>query len=423
MHNLTTVIKFEILKQIRKPLFWLAVFAIPAMMVVFGLIGYFGGEMAEKQSEVAQGGLKDQLVAITIVDHTGLIKSEAFAPLKVHIETDDETAQKQFKTAPSNEALIIYPSDPANEVIQTWTKKTDDATQTQQLSMGVGAIAKSALSASTSEQVDPKIAAILSAPSLVVDSQIIDESGASYDPIKKMILPGIFLILLFFIFTLTGNQTLVATTEEKENRIAEMILTTINAKTLIVGKIIALATLGFIQIIALLAPTLLLYFAGTKLNLVPPFLNNLLTGVQFEFWPFFFGITLLISGFLLMTGFTVLVGSLFPTAQDASQFYAPIVLGMILPVYFAGAIFTGAKSIIVTILTYFPLSAPFTLLMRNTAGNLSVGEGLIGLALVLVSTVIIMLLAVKAFRFGVFEYGKRVSLSKLWQKQKNSKPS
>ena len=30
MFNLGTVVKFEILKQIRKPLFWLAVFATPA---------------------------------------------------------------------------------------------------------------------------------------------------------------------------------------------------------------------------------------------------------------------------------------------------------------------------------------------------------------------------------------------------------
>ena len=93
---------------------------------------------------------------------------------------------------------------------------------------------------------------------------------------------------------------------------------------------------------------------------------------------------------------------------------------MIMPIYFAGAIFTGAKTIIVQILTFFPLSAPFTLLMRNTAGNLSIGEGLVGLIILIASTIILMLIAVRAFRFGVFEYSGRLSLKQVLAKVKKA---
>jgi ABC-2 type transport system permease protein len=279
--------------------------------------------------------------------------------------------------------------------------------------MGIGSLAQSVLRASAGTKADPEVAAILTANTIDVDSLILDKQGRAYNPFEKMIIPGIFLVLLFVIFILTGNQTLVATTEEKENRIAEMILTTIDAKTLIIGKIIALVVLGFIQIIALLTPMILIYFGGIKLDLIPPFLSSILSGAKAEFWPIFFGANILVWGFLLMTGFTVLIGSLFPTAQDAAQFYGPIILAMIIPVYFAPAIFTGAKSIIVQILTFFPLSAPFTLLMRNTAGNLNVVDGLIGLIILITSTIVIMLIAVRAFRFGVFEYSGRLSLKQI----------
>ena len=56
-----------------------------------------------------------------------------------------------------------------------------------------------------------------------------------------------------------GNQMLNSTIEEKENRVIEMILTTIEARTLIIGKIISLIVLAFIQIIAILIPIVALY--------------------------------------------------------------------------------------------------------------------------------------------------------------------
>ncbi len=421
MHNLGTVIKFEILKQIRKPLFWVAIFAFPLMMLVVGGISYFSAYTADKQSSVAEEELKNSLTTVVVVDQSGLIEPNAFAGLDVKVIDNPETAMTEFKKSDNkNLALVIYPKDITTEPVETYTKIGKDEAATQQISMGFSALAKSALTASATAKVAPEVATILGGANININSAILDDQGEVYNPFDKMIIPGIFLVLLFVIFVLTGNQTLVATTEEKENRVAEMILTTIDAKALIVGKIIALVILGFIQIVALLTPMILIYLGGIKLNLIPPFLSSALSGAKVEFWPIFFGVNMLIWGFLLMTGFTILVGSLFPTAQDAAQFYTPIVLAMIIPVYFAGAIFTGAKSIVVQILTFFPLSAPFTLLMRNTAGNLNVTDGLIGLAILVVSTIIIMLIAVKAFRFGVFEYSGRLSLKQILNKSKRS---
>ncbi len=411
MHNLKTVVKFEILKQIRKPLFWLAVFAFPLMAVVFGGVSIVGADMAEKQGDIAKEDLKTNLTSVIVVDHSEIVDLKAFGELEVEpLENEEQAMTKFLSSENSKQALIIYPVDINDSSIKVYTKTGPDELATQQMSMGVGSLAQSALMVGASNKVDPTLASILSATSLPVDSQILNSDGKIYNPFQKMILPVIFLVIFFLVFILTGNQTLVATTEEKENRVAEMILTAIDAKTLISGKIIALVALGFIQISALIIPLLLLYFASTKLFAVSPFLSSLLAGAQFEFWPVVFGIVLLIFGFLLTTGFTILVGSLFPTAQDASQFYAPILLGMMLPLYFAGAIFSGAKTIVIQILSFFPLSAPMTLMMRNAAGNLPVSEGIIGVAVVVISSLLIMLLAVRAFRRGVFEYSKPTSL-------------
>lgn len=414
MHNLNTVIKFEILKQIRKPLFWIAIFIFPALVVVVSGISYFSTKLAIEQGETAMQGLEDNLTSILVVDHTKVVNLELFGNLEIISLDNDEQALTCFKASESDTALIIYPADIVATPIQTYTHLLEDRSASQQLSMGVGSLASNILTISASSQVDPQIANIITTQELSVDSLVLDTNGVIYNPFDKMVLPGIFLVIFFLVLVLTGNQTLVATTEEKENRIAEMILTTVDATVVIIGKIIALVILGFIQITSLITPLILIYLAGTKLDIIPDFLSSLFNNIQLEFWPVFFGVSLLVFGFLLITGFTILLGSLFPTAQDASQFYAPIILCTVMPLYFAGAIMVGAKTIVVQILSFFPLSAPITLLLRNTAGNLSVTEGLIGLGIIIVCSVMVMLLAVHTFRRGIFEYTKPTSLRDLF---------
>ena len=54
--------------------------------------------------------------------------------------------------------------------------------------------------------------------------------------IESVIPPLLYVVLLYIVIILMGNQTLAATVGEKENGVTEMILTTIRAKTLLVGK-------------------------------------------------------------------------------------------------------------------------------------------------------------------------------------------
>ncbi len=421
MHNLSTVIKFEILKQIRKPLFWIAIFAFPTMLLLFGGLSYLSTELAMNQGEIAKNQTEQIIKKIIVVDETGLVKKDAFGELTTDFKTDKDQAIIEFKNSQNKEALIIYPKEIPEKPIIIYTRLTDDKAETQRLSMGIETLSSMALQSSIESNIDKKSADILKAQALSKETHVINDEGIDYNPLAQMIIPGIFLAVFFIIMVVTGNQTLVATTEEKENRIAEMILTTVKAKTLISGKIIALVVLGFIQIIALLAPILIGYVIATKYLNLPPIISEFLTLANFEFWPTFFGATLLVFGFLLTTGFTILAGSLFPTAQDAAQFYTPIILGNMLPFYFAGAIVAGAGGVIVTFLSYFPLSAPVTLLLRNMAGNLPLYEGLLGLLIVIISSIAIMFLAVKAFRKGVFEYTKTPSwnFKKLIKSHKN----
>ena len=77
------------------------------------------------------------------------------------------------------------------------------------------------------------------------------------------------------------------------------------------------------------------------------------------------------------------------------------------------AILSGVNNMLITILSYFPLSSPTTMLIRNMAGNLDVKEGLITLVVMIVFSVIMMRLAVRSFQRGAFEYSKKGSFKEI----------
>lgn len=91
---------------------------------------------------------------------------------------------------------------------------------------------------------------------------------------------------------------------------------------------------------------------------------------------------------------------------------------MIVPFWFMSLLIIPSGSAIVTGLSYFPLTAPFTLMIRNAAGTLPLNEALIGLSIVSIASIVAISLAVRIFRFGTLEYGSRLSLKSIFNSKK-----
>ena len=63
--------------------------------------------------------------------------------------------------------------------------------------------------------------------------------------------------------------------------------------------------------------------------------------------------------------------------------------------------------------SYFPLTSPIPLLLRNAVGNLQVYEAAIAVAILAVSAFVAVVVAVKLFRYGAMQYDSKLSLSVL----------
>jgi ABC-2 type transport system permease protein len=273
-------------------------------------------------------------------------------------------------------------------------------------------VAQAILSLSASDSVSPNVKAALAGNTTVSFTSYRD--GVVYDALKQMILPGVFLVLFYFLIAFFGNQMLTSTTEEKENRVIEMLLTTVEARTLIIGKILSLIVLSIIQGCIVIIPVIAGYLLfHDKLNLP----NLDLSTLPVDWGAIGIGFAVFAASFLLFTGLLVAIGAAVPTAKEAGGFFGIVMVLIFGPLYAASLFVSAPHNPFVTFLSLFPFTAPIPLLLRNALGNLDGWQAALGIAILFVTAVIIMSVAVRVFRFGALEYSRKLSLREIFSRK------
>ncbi|MBQ5812170.1 ABC transporter permease, partial [Candidatus Saccharibacteria bacterium] len=233
----------------------------------------------------------------------------------------------------------------------------------------------------------------------IVDNKL-TEDGADANALGKAIIPFLIGIVFFMFVAMCGNRFLLTVVEEKENRISEMILTSISAKHLIVGKIIALLVLGLVQIAAIVIPLLVLVFVKRDDAIVAP----ILAMIEIDPVTILLGLLLFVASAVFYAGVCVFVGSLVSTARDASSFIGPAIVAMVFPLYFMQMFMATEPNFIVQFFTYFPLSAPIALMLRSGFGTISTPEFCLGIGVVVACAVIAIRLAMKSFQKNAINF-------------------
>lgn len=396
-HNLGTVISFEFVRTIKKRGFVIATLALPVILVlIFALV--YASNASTKDTAAAQKSAK---FAFTYTDASGIIVPAA-AELAGGTSTNDGEAAIAAVKDGTSEAYFAYPADPTKESVKVYGTDKGMFENSK-----YEAVAKQLLAASAQYQVgSPQLTAAMTG-TIKFDSETYKD-GEVAAGVGGIIPPLLFLVVFYISMILLSNQMLNSTLEEKENRVTEMILTTLNPTTLITGKIVSLFAVGLVQILVFLAPVGLAYlFFRNRLSLPEVDLSSLV----FEPGPMITGALLTLGGFTVFTGVLVAIGAIMPTAKEAGTVFGPLVAMMFIPFYTFSLIISNPGALIVQIFTYFPLTAPVTALLRNGFGTLNPLEATIVVVELFVVGFVILRLAVHLFRYGSIEYGRKLSIA------------
>ena len=406
MHNLGTVFKFETIRVLKKPTFWLMALGFPLMFAaLYGIMFWSQSTTMQAAKE-----LEKQEFSLAVTDDSKLVRPELLMAAKTKTVESKEAGINDVKNG-KIDAYIYFPKDISKQKVEVYGKDVGLFQNGK-----YGAVAQSLLSQSVASSVSQAQVAILQNKVQLSSTTYLD--GKEHGGINEMIAPGLFLVIFFMLITFFGNQMLISSTEEKENRTVEMLLTMVKTDTLITGKILSLMVLALIQMLVIILPVAAGYLAfGSKLQLPNMDLSLLV------FDPVRIGLALVIflASFMMFTGMLVTLGAMMPTAKEASQWFGLVIMLIFGPFYGITAFVSFPDSPFVKFLSLFPFTAPIPLLLRNAVGNLPAWEGLLGVALLIVAAVFVLWLAVRVFRYGAMSYDSKLSLSALRMKRKAGK--
>ena len=205
-----------------------------------------------------------------------------------------------------------------------------------------------------------------------------------------------FLLLTMSIFFSSG-YLLQGIAEEKQNRVIEVIWSSVNPTQLLAGKILGLGPAGLLQVA---------FYAGL---LVFPSVT-VLALFHLSFSAMFLSLVYFVLGYFLFAGLMAGTGILGNSPQESGQLSAFWTILSMIPMFLMAPISEDPNSWLARGLSYFPLTAPVTMLLRITSAQIPWTDVGISIAVLILSIYLAVTAAAKMFRAAALMYGKRPSL-------------
>ena len=254
-----------------------------------------------------------------------------------------------------------------------------------------------------------------------------------------MILSFVFAFMIYMFVLIYGGMVLQGVIEEKSSKVIEVIVSSVKPFELMMGKIIGIAAVAITQfliwvvLIFVLGTVLVNFLAGDAMaeaatamadggmagmagmegmdaqtvaalrNITDPaFLMKMLGG----FLLFFIG------GYLFYAAMFAAVGSAVDNEADSQQLQVPITIPLILAILVMMTVMKEPHSSLAVWFSMIPFTSPIIMMARLPYG-VPAWEVILSLVILYASFVLLVWLAGKIYRVGIFMTGKKPTFGEL----------
>jgi len=242
--------------------------------------------------------------------------------------------------------------------------------------------------------------AVLSAPSLPIAA--LETNTRNTDRNRAVILIG--LLGLFTVMIFYGQAVAQGVTEEKSSRVVEVLLTAVTPRRLLAGKVLGIGLLGLAQLLLIGGAALVAgrVAGGVGLPAAAP------TAVALVLLWF-------VLGYAFYSVAFAAVGALVSRQEDLSTAIVPITLVMTGSFYLAMIIANGnPDGTLAQISAFVPPFAPMVVPARMVLGNMTVFELGLAVAVDLIATAGLIVLAARVYERAILRIGAPVKLRRLF---------
>lgn len=233
------------------------------------------------------------------------------------------------------------------------------------------------------------------------------------DQTKNFYSAFIMIYALYIAVMTYGQMVATNVAGEKSSRAMELLTTSASPVAMMFGKIIASCLAGLAQLVGIFGSALLFY----NLNRASWQGNQMINSI-FNIPPdlLLYMILFFLLGFFIYGMMYGAVGSLVSKPEDIGSVAMPIILVFVIGfAVVMSSIEDPNNAIGMKICSFVPFTSSMAMFARIAMGSVSTGEIALSIAILVVSTVLIGILAAKIYRAGVLMYGTRPKLRTIWR--------
>lgn len=274
--------------------------------------------------------------------------------------------------------------------------------------------------------------------------RINEEEDSSSSSFLSYAIGMVMSLLLYMFLLLYGQMVMTSIIEEKNNRVLEIMVSSVKPEQLMMGKILGIGLVALTQVLiwavimvsmsAFILPSLLpadvmsevtAFNAGglnaanasTDIELLQAL--SIIGNVGYILTLFGYLTLFLIGGFLFYASIYAAIGSAVDNIQDAGQLQSVVVVPIILGLVMSMSVVSDPNCTLATILSMIPFTAPMTMMTRIPFG-ISTWESIVSIIILYASFIFMVWVSAKIYRVGIFMYGKKPNIKELikWIKYK-----
>ena len=424
MKFLRIITQREYLNKIRNKSFIIMTFVSPLIMVAFILL--IGWLVNINKSEVKN---------IAIIDESHIFATAFTNTDEVHYHylqnTDLLTAKKEVLEKGNYGLLYIPPKNTPNwyQQVTFYTEETPALSLTNaMLSVLEKTLFQYNLTEKNINQQEIESAKVRVSLQL---QNFTGEKTSEWGTLVKSILGMSAGYLIFIFIIMYGNMIMRSVIEEKNNRIIEIIISSVKPFDLMLGKILGTSLAGITQAF------IWIVFTGVLFALLPTFFDMPMTGTTTEalqspdtakiqevltaiyqfplLETFVLFILFFVGGYLLYSSLYAMIGAMVDNETDTQQFLLPVITPLMLAVYVGMfSVMEQTHGTVSVVFSYIPFTSPVVMLMRIPFG-VAWWEILISLLILYLTFFMVIKLSAKIYRIGILMYGKKASYKEVWK--------
>jgi len=402
MKKILLVLKNEILTLISRPSFWLALLGLPLVgVLIFAGVGAVNKSASATQtiSQVLSGPQDTRPEGY--VDLSGIIHQiPESVPSGTFVAYPDDASARQALARGEISAFYTVPADYIQKGKITYIRPDFNplASSSDQSSLFTWVVQVNLAGGNT------LFANLVSGPLKVDDISLAAVAPPDENNPLAFWTPYIITILFYMLIVGSASLLLSNISKEKENRVIEVLLTSVTPSQLLTGKILGLGIVGMGQTLFWFGTSyILLNLSGRTFHLS----SAIHLPASFLAW----GLVFFLLGYAVYASLMAGLGALAPNLREASQATFIITLPLMVPLFLSSTVFMQAPNgAIATVLSLFPLSAPVAMMARLSAGGVGWWQPWLAVVLLAATAVLIVRLVAGMFRAQTLLSGQTFNL-------------